>query len=130
MTEIVPAVNHRWNNSTANKFVLDFPTASTDNDLEGLQEEFYDVNCKDDGSGFPERVLPAGQVFDPQTGGRPQMTLDGANGKPQLEFEIDVQSLANNQYIYEVVGESENTCLVVLLVHYTSLVCSAAYNYY
>ncbi len=110
----------RWNmdepeisySSDDNKFTLNFPTASTDNDpLDGgLQEEFYDVNCKDDGSGFPERVLPTGQVKHPTTGGRPEMTMNGPNGVPQLEFVVDTQAMANNQYVYEIVGESDNTC--------------------
>lgn len=52
-----------------NKLVLDFPTASTVNAMDGgMQEEFYDVNCKDDGSGFDERVLPPGQVTAPSGG--------------------------------------------------------------
>ena len=102
-----PVINYF---SDENKFVLDFPTASTENDMDGgMQEEFYDVNCKDDGSGFDERVLPSGQVTAP-TGGRPVMTKDPVTFKPKLEFVVDTQALANNQYVYEVVGESENTC--------------------
>lgn len=113
-------LKNRWNmdepvitySSDDNKFTLNFPTASVDNDPTdgGLQEEFYDVNCKDDGSGYPERPLENGEVKHPTNGGRPEMTMSGPGGKPQLEFVVDPQAMAANQYVYEIVGESENTC--------------------
>lgn len=121
MGQMTPAqLETRWDmdepnitySSSENKFTLDFLTASPNNTLyTGLQEEFYDVNCKDDGSGFPEIVVD--DLFfnpDPAKPGRPQMTLNGPGGVPQLEFIVDTQGLANNPYIYEVVGETGGTC--------------------
>jgi hypothetical protein len=94
--------------SDENKFILDFLTASTQNELTGMQEEFYDVNCKDDGSGFPEEVLT--DIFfnpDPATPGRPMMGFNPVTLKPQLQFVIDTQKAAANPLIYEIVGEAD-----------------------
>lgn len=120
MGQLTPAqLETRWDmdepiisyDSALNKFTLDFPTASPNNNLTGLQEEFYDVNCMDDGSGFPENVVD--HLFfnpDPAKPGRPQMTLNGNGGRPQLEFIVDTQQMANTPYIYEVVGDTGGSC--------------------
>ena len=44
-------------NASANMFTLTFANISRENKEHlNMQEEFYDVNCKDDGSGFDEKV--------------------------------------------------------------------------
>lgn len=98
--------------SDENKFILDFPNASTANTLTGLQEEFYDVNCKDDGSGFPE-VVVSDLFSEPDSADlRPIFTKPASMGnKPQLAFVIDTQSAAANPYVYEVIGADDDTCM-------------------
>ena len=90
--------------SNANEFTLDFPMSSNEMDasLGMLEEEFYDFNCKDDGSGFDEYVIPAG-ITGPD-GVSPAKMVNGPDGKPQLIFKVDTQILANDAKIYTQYG--------------------------
>jgi hypothetical protein len=114
------ALEARWNmdeptityDAASNEFTLDFPTASASNVVTtGMAEEFYDVNCKDDGSvGFVEYIIPAG--ISAPAGGAPTMTMDGGtviDPRPQLKFVIDTQVLANDPNIYDIVDETDVT---------------------
>lgn len=94
-------------NSSENKFTLDFETASTQNYLDGLQEGFYDVNCKDDGSGFGE--YETYELFsnpNASTPGYPMMGKHPTTLRPQLQFVIDTQAAANDPKVYSIVGAS------------------------
>lgn len=107
----------RWNmdepgityDAATNTFTLDFPTASDSNTAAGMQEEFYDVNCKDDGSvGFVEYIIPSG-ITDGDGTSAPAMDMDGTFGgldRPQLDFMIDTQILANDANIYTLVTQA------------------------
>ena len=111
----VPALESRWAMSNpaisydgeTDIFTIDYLGAgSTQIDM---QEEFYDVNCKDDGSGYPEHVVRT-MFEDPSSpGSRPKMTIGATTERPELKFKIDTQQLANDIKIYEIVGE--NNCL-------------------
>lgn len=94
-------------NSSENKFTLDFETASIQNPLKGLQEGFYDVNCKDDGSGFDEHETY--ELFsnpNPNTPGKPMMGKHPTTMRPQLQFVIDTQAAADDPKVYSIVGAS------------------------
>ena len=95
--------------SESNTFTIDYLGASSTQI--DMQEEFYDVNCKDDGSGFPEKVKR--QYFsDPSDSSkRPKMTIGSTTNRPELKFTIDTQAMANDADIYEVVGENPTSCL-------------------
>ncbi len=88
-----------------NSFVFDFSTSSTENSATegGMQVVFYDYNCKDDGSGFDEFVIPLG-ITGPD-GSAPEM-LSGPDGRPQLTFEISPAILSMFPQIYHVVDSS------------------------
>lgn len=111
--EIHEVLHKRWNMDEPNityftgnnTFVLDFPTASPNNTLEGMQYEFYDFNCKYDGSNFTEYIIPNG-IFGPDGVSAPQMTLDGAGGLPQLQFKIDPELLSRDEKIYTEIDAS------------------------
>lgn len=94
----------RWNmdepnityNSSNNLFILEFNTTSALNDVvAGMNEEFYNTNCKDDGSGFTEFILPDGTVFDPVTNGRPRW-----NSYDEIRFQVDTQLMATLNETY------------------------------
>ena len=69
-----------------------------------LEEEFFDINCSDDGSGFVEYVIPDG-IFAPD--GVSNATFsNGPDGRPQLQFKISPQILANDDKIYTYVDET------------------------
>ena len=89
-----------------NTFVLDFPTGSPNNTLNGMQHEFYDINCKFDGSNFTEYIIPSG-IYGPDGVSAPQMTLDGQGGLPQLQFQIDPAVLSQDDKIYMVINASD-----------------------
>jgi len=96
--------------AASNEFTLDFPSASNLNVAgTGMAEEFYDVNCKDDGSNsYTEYIIPAG--ISAPAGGAPTMTMDGGtviDPRPQLKFVIDTQVLANDANIYDVVDAGD-----------------------
>ncbi len=93
--------------SAANEFTLDFPMSSTEIDasLGMMEEEFYDINCKDDGSGFEEYIITSG-ITGPD-GISPAKLLNGPDGKPQLKFKINTQILANDSKIYAEYGGYE-----------------------
>lgn len=92
--------------SDNNTFVLDFPTASVLNNasLGGMEEEFYDINCRDDGSGFVEYVIPEG-ITAPD-GLSPPAMQNGPDGKPQLQFVINTTVLANDPNIFTIIDPS------------------------
>ena len=83
-----------------NLFTLSFNTTSSANNatLGGLEEEFYDYNCRDDGSGFVEYVIPSG-ITGPD-GVSPPTMINGPDGFPQLIFKINTTILANDPNIY------------------------------
>jgi len=111
------ALEARWNmdeplityDAVTNLFTLDFPTASASNTAAGMAEEFYDVNCKDDGSGaYTEYIIPAG-ITDGDGSSAAAMDMDGgipADPRPQLDFMIDTQVLANDANIYTLVTQA------------------------
>jgi choice-of-anchor A domain-containing protein len=109
------ALEARWNmdeptityDPVNNLFTLDFLTASDANvEGTGMAEEFYDVNCKDDGSGtYTEYIIPSG-ITGPDGSSPPVMTMDAVGDLPQLKFTIDTQVLANDANIYEIVTEA------------------------
>lgn len=77
-------------NGTNNLFILEFNTTSNQNNInDGMNEEFYNTNCKDDGSGFTEFVLPTGVIYDPVTKGRPRWSSYN-----EIQFEVDTQFMA------------------------------------
>jgi len=81
-------------NGTNNLFILEFNTTSTLNNITvGMNEEFYNTNCKDDGSGFTEFVLPTGVIYDPVTKGRPRWSSYN-----EIQFEVDTQLMATLDY--------------------------------
>ena len=93
-------------NTATNTFTLEFNTSSTEMDasLGMLEEEFFDINCSDDGSGFVEYVIPDG-IFAPD--GVSNATFsNGPDGRPQLQFKISPQILANDDKIYTYVDET------------------------
>ncbi len=112
----------RWNmnnpevgyDSATNTFTIDYLGASA-TQLD-MQEEFYDVNCKDDGSGFEEKVVRE-YFSDPDNPNqKPKMRIGtGTSNRPELKFKIDTQAMANDPYVYEIVGDNslpeEDACL-------------------
>ena len=97
--------------SAADTFTLDFFMSSTEMNasLGMLEEEFYDYNCKNDGSGFDEYIIPAGGLTNPDTGGRPEMTNNVVDGKPQLKFKVQTAILANDTKLYTFYNNTNNS---------------------
>lgn len=95
--------------SSTNTFHLDFNTTNSTGwmvEHTHVQEEFYDDNCKDDGSGFVEYVIPAG-LYHPNTTTRPYMEVNGTSNTAYLEFQVNTTELANDDKIYAVVDATE-----------------------
>lgn len=96
--------------SDTNTFYLDFNTTNSTGgwmqNHTNVQEEFYDQNCKDDGSGFVEYVIPAG-LYDPGTTTRPWMKVNSTSETAYLDFQVNTTELANDPKIYAVVNATE-----------------------
>ena len=93
-------------NSTGNTFTFDYPNASSTQI--DMQEEFYDINCKDDGSGYPEYVIRNYFTDPSDPTKKPKMTINPITNRPELMFKIDTQAMANDTKIYGVV---DNLCM-------------------
>ncbi len=95
--------------SASNTFTVDYIDAfETQLDM---QEEFYDVNCKDDGSGFPEYVVRQYFTDPSDSNKRPKMTINTDLGRPELKFKIDTAAMAKDRNIYEIAGEVNDSCM-------------------
>jgi hypothetical protein len=78
-------------NSSTNTFVLTFKNISDSLDTGiNMQESFYDVNCKDDGSGFGETEI-SNLFFQPgYPDRRPYLyDINLNNNGAELKFDVD-----------------------------------------
>lgn len=95
--------------SDTNTFHLDFNTTNSTGwmyEHTNVQEEFYSDDCKDDGSGFVEYVIPAG-LYHPNTRTRPFMQINATSATAYLDFQVNTTELANDDKIYAVVDATE-----------------------
>jgi hypothetical protein len=99
-------------NSSTNTFVLTFKNISDSLDTAiNMQESFYDVNCKDDGSGFGETEI-SNLFFQPgYPDRRPYLyDINLNNNGAELKFDVDYAEMAKEPKVYEVVGNSSLEC--------------------
>lgn len=95
--------------SSTNTFHLDFNTTNSTGwmiEHTNVQEEFYDENCKDDGSGFVEYVIPEG-LTHPNTTDKPYMQVNSTSNTAYMTFQVNTTILANDVNVYSVVDEAE-----------------------
>lgn len=115
--DVAEELRQKWNmdepnityTSENNTFHLDFNTTNATGWMYEhihLQEEFYDANCKDDGSGYVEYVVPKG-IYEPNTRNRPYLQINNTTDTVYLEFEINTTELANDPNIYGIIDPIE-----------------------
>jgi hypothetical protein len=97
-------------NAADNLFTLDFNTASEANTNAGMTEQFYDINCQDDGTNsYVEYEITSG-IMNAAGTGLPEMVMTPGEGvigaTPELKFKIDTQILANDPKIYTVITQT------------------------